>query len=81
MRADQKGGNKTENKCRVTTGRTTRKGQEGEGKGWGEELTTVATKEIANIIEGGLGRCLSLNTAGLTDIKIAEYRQWFRNST
>ena len=25
-----------------------------------------------------LGKCLTLNTAGLTDIKIAEYRQWFR---
>ena len=38
----------------------------------------MAANVIAKTIEGGLGRCLSLNTAGLTDIKIAEYRQWFR---
>ena len=39
----------------------------------------MATSETAKIIEGELGRCLSLNTAGLTDIKITEYRQWFKD--
>ena len=32
----------------------------------------------ASIIEEELGRCMTLNTAGLTDIKIAEYREWFK---
>ena len=38
----------------------------------------LAQAHNLNMIGKDLGRCLSLNTAGLTDIKIAEYRQWFR---
>ena len=36
------------------------------------------TQKTSTIIGRELGKCLSLNAAGLTDIKIAEYRQWFK---
>ena len=35
-------------------------------------------KNDASLIGKELGKCLTLNVAGLTDIKIAEYRQWFQ---
>ena len=38
----------------------------------------LAQAQSSNLTGKNLGRCLSLNTAGLTDIKIAEYRQWFK---
>ena len=49
------------------------------GKG-GENtpFEALAHAHISSALGKELGRCLSLNTAGLTDIKIAEYRQWFR---
>ena len=51
----------------------------GAGTGWGELFAeAMTTAQSTNIIGNELGRCLTLNTAGLTDIKIAEYRQWFK---
>ena len=53
-------------------------GLQGRVQGGEDHSEALSLAHMTNVVGNNLGRCLTLNTAGLTDIKIAEYRQWFK---